>query len=122
VSDSDQVLDFACELAETNGSHLELIHVVDLVCAPSTPDAQAGIECRLNMLARRLTHLKRKVTTTLLFGSPEHVIPRRAADIKAKLILFALKPSSSAEVQQGQARRLMCKVACPVVILPGTIA
>jgi Universal stress protein family len=43
VSDSDEALDFACELAESNGSHLELIHVVDLGHAPSTPDVQVGI-------------------------------------------------------------------------------
>jgi hypothetical protein len=54
MSDSEEILDCACELAEINGSHLELIHVVDLLHAPSTPKAETGIRLRLDMLALNL--------------------------------------------------------------------
>jgi nucleotide-binding universal stress UspA family protein len=122
VSDSDEVLEFACELAERNGSHLELIHVLDLVHAPSAHDRQVGIQHRLDMLARRLRRLQLNVASTLLFGSSEDVISKRAEEIKARLIVLVLNQSSSAEVQQRFARRLARKVGCPVVILPEKVA
>jgi nucleotide-binding universal stress UspA family protein len=120
MSDSDEGLDAACELADRTGSHLELIHVVDLVHAPSKPDAHMGIQYRLEMLARKLQHLKRNVASILLFGSPEEVISKRAVDIKARLIVFGRNGSSSTEAQNGLVRRIMRRVTCPVVFLPST--
>jgi nucleotide-binding universal stress UspA family protein len=120
ISDSDEGLDAACELADRTGSQLELIHVVDLVHTPSKPDAHMGIQYRLEMLARKLQHLKADVASILLFGSPEDVISRRATDIKAKLIAFGRNGSSSTEAQHGLVKRIMRRVACPVVFLPST--
>ena len=120
MSDSDEGLDAACELADRTGSQLELIHVVDLGKAPSKPDAHMGIQYRLEMLARKLRHLKRNVASILLFGSPEDVISKRAADIKARLIAFGRNGSSSPESQHGLVRRIMRRVACPVIFLPST--
>jgi nucleotide-binding universal stress UspA family protein len=120
MSDSDEGLDAACELADRTGSQLELIHVVDLGHAPSKPDAHMGIQYRLEMLARKLQHLKANVASILLFGSPEDVISKRAADIKARLIAFGRNGSSSLEAQHGLVRRIMRRVACPVVFLPST--
>ena len=120
MSDPDEGLDAACELADRTGSQLELIHVVDLAHAPSKPDAHMGIQYRLEMLARKLHHLKRNVASILLFGSPEEVISKRAADIKARLIAFGRSGSSPTEAQHGLVKRIMRRVACPVVFLPST--
>jgi hypothetical protein len=117
--DSTKVLDLAVELAASHGVGLELIHVVDLDHALSCPDGLMGVQFRLDALARSLRHLKHKVVSTLLFGSPEDVITRRAYEIKAKLIAFARRGEASAEAQAAMVKRLGNKVACPVVVLPG---
>ena len=120
VNDSDESLDVACQLAEKQGIHLELVHVVDLGHSSSRPDAQMGIQYRLEALASRLRRLKRNVESSLLFGSPEDVISKRASAIKAKLIAFAGNSSSSALSQEGLVIRLKRKVGCPVVTLSGS--
>ncbi len=120
VSDSDESLDFACQLAENKGIQLELVHVVDVGKSPSRPDAEMGIQYRLEALARRLRLVKKAVISSLLFGSPEDVISGRASAIKAKLIAFAGNSSSSARSQKGLVIRLKRKVACPVVVLSGS--
>jgi hypothetical protein len=113
VNDSDEVLKFAWELAERNGSHLELVHVVDLVHAPSAHERQVGIQYRLDMLTRRLRRLQMNVPSTLLFGSSEDVISKRAEEINARLIVLVLNRSPSAEVQQGFARRWHARSGAP---------
>src|SRR5580704_4768456 len=57
VNDSEEILDFTCELAERNGARLQVLHIVDPEHTPSMPDAQMGIQYRLEALARRLKHL-----------------------------------------------------------------
>jgi nucleotide-binding universal stress UspA family protein len=121
VNDSDESLDFACQLAEKQGIHLELVHVVDVGHSPSRPDAQMGIQYRLEALASRLRRRKTTVVSSLLFGSPEDVISKRASAIKAKLIAFAGNSSSSARSQKGLVIRLKQKVGCPVVVLSGSV-
>ena len=116
--DSTESLGVALELAEKHSVRLEMIHVVDLDHARSNPDGQMGIQFRLDALAKSLRHLKRNVVSTLLFGSPEDVITRRAQEIKAKLIAFARHGQSSAAAQAAMVKRLGSKVTCPVVVLP----
>jgi nucleotide-binding universal stress UspA family protein len=118
IHDSNEALDVACELAASHGVHLELIHVVELEHARSSPDGQMGIQFRLDVLAQRLRHLKCNVASRLLFGSPEEVISKRAKEIKAKLIAFAFSGQSAAGVQAEMVKRVGSKVACPVMILP----
>ena len=120
VNDSDESLDFAYQLAEDQGIHLELVHVVDVGHSSSRPDAQMGIQYRLEALASRLRHVKTTVVSSLLFGSPEDVISKRASAIKAKLIAFAGNSSSSARSHEGLVIRLKRKVGCPVVVLSGS--
>lgn len=117
AGDSAEVLDLALELAARHSVRLELIHVVDLDHAQSGPDGLMGIQFRLDSLARSLRHLKHNVASTLLFGSPEDVITRRAHEIKAKLIAFARHGQASAEAQAAMVKRLGSKVTCPVVVL-----
>jgi nucleotide-binding universal stress UspA family protein len=122
LGDCDEALHAACDLAESNGSQLEILHVVDLVDAPSMPDAHMGIQSRLDRLAQRLRHLKRNVVSILLFGRPEDVIAKRAADVRARLIAFGHLGTSSSGRRQGMVRRIMQRVACPVIILPHVVS
>jgi len=115
VSDSDESLDLACQLAESQGIHLELVHVVDLGHSPSRPDAQMGIQYRLEALARRLRHPHSRVVSSLLFGAPEEVISRRASTVKAKIIAFPSNDSLTARSQDRLVMRLKKRVGCPVV-------
>jgi nucleotide-binding universal stress UspA family protein len=120
VHDSRESLDLALQLAVTHGVRLEVIHVVDLNHCQSDPEGQTGIQFRLETLARSLRHLKQNVASILLFGPPEDVITRHANEIKAKVIAFACHGESSAAAQASMVKRLGSKVACPVVVLPGT--
>lgn len=118
ADNSTEVLDLALELAASHCVRLELIHVVDLDHAQPGPDGLMGVQFRLDALARSLRHLKHNVASTLLFGSPEDVITRRAHEIKAKLIAFARHGQTSAAAQAAMVKRLGRKVTCPVVVLP----
>lgn len=118
VHDSNEALDVACDLAASHGVNLEMIHVVDLDHARSSPDGQMSIQFRLDTLGQRLRHVKRNVVPLLLFGSPEEVISKRAKEIKAKLIAFAFSGQPSSGIQAAMAKRVRSKVECPVMILP----
>lgn len=116
-NDSSESLDLAVELAASNGIGLEMIHVVDLNHAHPGPDGQMGIQFRLEALARSLRHVKRSVTSILLFGCPEDVVTSRAREINAKLIAFPSHRQRSAASQVAMVKRLGNTVACPVVLL-----
>lgn len=118
VNGSSESLDIAFELAATHGMHIEMIHVVDLDHAKSSPDAQMSIQFWLDGLADSLRHLKRNVGSVPSFGSPEDVIPERAEEIRAKLIAFALNGQPSEVGLEVLAKRVERKAACPVVVLP----
>jgi len=117
VNDSEDVLEFVCELAERQGAHLELLHVINPEEALSRPDAQMGIQYALEALARRLKNLKRNTRARLLFGHPEDVISKRAAESRATLIAFSVGDSSRKRVQNALIRNLTKSCACPVLML-----
>jgi nucleotide-binding universal stress UspA family protein len=117
VSDNQDVLEFACELAERQGAHLELLHVIDPEKASSRPDAQMGIQYALEALARSLKNLKRNTRARLLFGHPEDVISKRAAESRATLIAFPVGDTSRKRVQKALIRNLTKTCACPVLML-----
>jgi nucleotide-binding universal stress UspA family protein len=116
VSDSQDVLEFACELAERQGAQLELLYVIDPEKASSRPDAQMGIQYSLESLARRLRDLKRNIRARLLFGHPEDVISKRAAETKATLIAFPVSDSSGNRDQKALVKHLNQTCACPVLM------
>ena len=116
VSEDQDALKFACELAEKRGAHLELLYVIDPEKASSRPDAQMGIQYSLEALARSLRDLKRNTRARLLFGHPEEVISRRAAETKATLIAFPLNCSTSKRVQKALVKHLTRTCACPVLL------
>ena len=120
-SDTQEALDFASELAEKNDARLQLLHVINPEQAPSTPDGQMGVQYRLEALARSLRRLKRRAEATLLFGIPERVISKRAADTKAGLVLVASNGSESDRVRKRLVKHLIRRCECPVVILPPRI-
>jgi nucleotide-binding universal stress UspA family protein len=116
VSDNQEVLEFACELAERQGANLEILHVIDPEKASSKPDAQMGIQYALEALARSLKNLKRNTRARLLFGHPEDVISKRAAETRATLIAFSGGGSSRKRVQKTLIRHLTKTCACPVLM------
>jgi nucleotide-binding universal stress UspA family protein len=120
-NDSQEALDFASELAEKNDAQLHLLHVINPEQAPSTPDGQMGMQYRLEILARSLRNLKKRAKATRLFGIPERVIPKRAADTKAGLVLVASNGSESDRVRKRLVKHLIQKCECPVVVLPPRI-
>jgi len=121
AKDSLNVLEFACALAQRHRARLELVHVIDPGHIPSMPDAQMGIQYRLEALARSLRNLNRSAQAVLLFGKPEHVLRERAEALKATLIAIALNGSATDRVQKRLAGDLSRKCDCPVLTLPPDI-
>lgn len=118
IDDRENVLEFACELANRYRVDLELCHVVDPDHSPSMPDGQTGIQYRLEALARTLRRLKKGVQAILLFGKAEHVVSARAANIKATLIAVALNGSKTDRIRKRLAQNLAHECDCPVMTLP----
>ncbi len=117
VGDPDEALTIDSDLGEDHGRHLELLHVIDLEHTPSNPDAQMGIQYRLDALAAKLRTLKWDVVTMLLFGFAEDKIPKRAKQIQATLIAFRPNNTPSAGKQECLCASIKRKVGCPVVVL-----
>ena len=117
VKDSQSVLEFACALAQRNGARLELVHVIHPGHISSMPDAQMGIQYRLEALAGGLRSLNRSARAILLFGKPEQVLRERAEEIKATLIAIALNGSPTDRVQKRLADDLSRTCSCPVLTL-----
>ena len=115
VSDSPEFLAFALKMAERHGANLELLQVVDPGRASSNPDAHMGAQYSLETLARSLKALKRNAHALLLFGSPEAVISKRAADINATVIALPLDGSPKDRSKRSLAQRLIQKCTCPVL-------
>lgn len=121
ANDSQPVLEFACALAQRHRARLELVHVVDPEHNSSMPDAQMGIQYKLEALARNLRSLSRSARAILLFGKPEHVLRERAEDIKAILVAIALNGSATDRAQKKLAEYLAQKCDCPVLTVPHDI-
>lgn len=117
AKDSQNVLEFACSLAERHGARLELVHVIHPGNVSSMPDAQMGIKYRLEALSRGLRSLHRSAQAILLFGKPEQVLRERAEEIKATLIAIALNGSATDHVQKRLAADLSRSCDCPVLTL-----
>lgn len=118
VTGGRDVLDFACELAERQNADLQLLHVIDPEHTYSSPDAQMGAHFSLEMLAQRARALKRSAVSLLSFGSPERVIPRRAAEVNASMVVLPLNGSAADRLQKRLASRLRGKCNCPVLAVP----
>ena len=121
AEDSLNVLEFACALAQKHRARLELVHVIDPEHVPAMPDAQMGIQYRLEALARSLRNLNTSARAILLFGKPGHVLRERAEDVKAILIAIALNGSATDRVQRRLAEELSRNCDCPVLMLPPDI-
>ena len=118
VTGSPDVLDFACELAERQNARLQLLQVIDPEHAFSSPDAQMGSQYSLEMLTQNAKRPKRCAVSLLSFGCPEKVIPRRAEEVNASLVILPLNGSASDRVQKSLVRRLRGKCDCPVLAVP----
>lgn len=120
-NDGQEELEFASDLADKNDVPLQLLHVINPEDALSMPDGQMGIQYRLEVLARSLKGLSKRAEVTLLFGIPERVIPKRAADAKAALVLIGSNGSEHDSIRKKLVKRLIRRCACPVVALPPKI-
>lgn len=118
ADESGDALAWACQFAEISGGHLELVHVVDPMQMKSKPDGSMDVQHRLELLVRKLRSLKRDVASILMFGAPKDVIPRRAAEVKARFLVFELHESPSLHVQEDLIGYTMRRVSCPVIIIP----
>ncbi len=114
---AERSLESAFMAADKYGGLLELIHIVDLSRAPSTPDAQMEIQFNLESLVRSLQTGKRHVTARLLFGCPEKAIAKRANDCNAAMIAFAPSNAQSAKARQELMARVRMQVTCPLIDL-----
>jgi nucleotide-binding universal stress UspA family protein len=121
VKDNQDVLAFACALALSYRARLELVHVIDPGHTPSMPDANIGIQYKLEALARKLRSIDRSAQAILLFGKPEQVLAERAADNKVILIAIALNGSATDRVRNRLAEDLSRRCDCPVLTLPPEI-
>ena len=117
INGGQDVLEFACNLAGRY-DHLELMHVIDPQHSFSMPDAEMGAQFNLELLSQRLRILKTSVVSLLSFGCPEDVIPRRAAEVKASLIVFPLIGSAKDSNREKLISRLTSKCNCPVLSFP----
>ncbi|MDR5729648.1 MAG: hypothetical protein RB191_19700 [Terriglobia bacterium] len=84
--------------------------MIDLEHTPSNPDAQMGIQYRLDTLAAKLRKPKWDVVTILLLGFAEDKIPKRVKQIKATPIAFRPNNTSSAERQESLCASIKSKV------------
>ena len=121
VTGSRDILNFACELAERQNANLQLLHVIDPEHTHSSPDAQMGAQFSLEMLAQRARALKRSAGSLLSFGCPENVIPRRAAEVSASLVVLPLNGSAADRLEKRLVRRLRGKCDCPVLAVPSDL-
>jgi nucleotide-binding universal stress UspA family protein len=121
VTGRSDVLDFACELAERQNADLQLLHVIDPEHSHSSPDAQMDAQFSLDMLAQRARALRRSAVSLLSFGRPENVIPRRAAEVNASVVVLPLNGTAADRVQKKLVRRLRGKCDCPVLAVPRDI-
>jgi len=77
-----------------------------------------GAQFSIEMLAQKARALKRSAVSLLSFGCPENVIPRRAAEVSASLVVLPLNGSAGDRLQKRLARRLRGKCNCPVLAVP----
>jgi nucleotide-binding universal stress UspA family protein len=121
VNGSQDVLDFACELAKGQSADLHLLHVIDPDRSQSSPDAQMGVQVGLEILAQRARSLTRSTVSLLSFGRLEDVIPKRAAKVDASLIVLSLRGSGADRPQKRLVGRLRAECRCPVLAVPHNI-
>jgi hypothetical protein len=117
VNVDEDALNFACWLVERHGAHIELLCVIDPGRTDSSPDAQMGIQYRLETLARTVRHLTltKNAEAVLLFGCADDVIPKRAAAVHARLVALQMNNSANYNAQEKQVRRIAAKCDCPIL-------
>jgi nucleotide-binding universal stress UspA family protein len=114
--DDHELLAFAGRFAAAVHGRLELLHVVDLEQrALSCEDHERLCETQ----SRTLRDHGVDVSWTLLYGPPDQVIPARAAELKASLILLGIgRPGSQEAVANHETIDTIRKAHCPVLTVP----
>ncbi len=117
MNGSQDVFDVACEIADRYDAQLQLLNVIDPEHAPSSPDGQMGCQYRFEKLANKIRAMNRSAVSCLSYGSPECVIPRRAAEVNATVIVIPLSRSTNDQDQKRLVRQLTRKCDCPVLAI-----
>lgn len=115
--DDQELLTFSRRLAVVVQAHLELLHVVDPEHrAYSCEDVERHCETR----SRALRDHGVNVNWTLLYGPPDQVIPARASELKASLIVLGgSRPGNHEPAPLDQATiDIIRKAHCPVLTVP----
>ena len=114
--DDHEVLAFSGRLTAAMHGHLELLHVVDPEHrAVSCEDHERLCETR----SRALRDHGIDVSWTLLYGPPDQVIPARAAELKASLILWGIgRPGNQEAASTRVTFDTIRKAHCPVLTVP----
>jgi nucleotide-binding universal stress UspA family protein len=116
-ADDHELLTFSGRLAAAVQARLELLHVVHPEHrAHSCEDLERHCETR----SRALRDCGADVSWTLLFGPPDQVIPARAAEWKASLIVLgSSRPGSKEPARLDQVTiDIIRKAHCPVLTVP----
>ena len=114
--DDHQFLIFGGKLGAAVHGCLEILHVVDPEDRAYCKELERHCETRSRMLRAHGID----VSWTLLYGTPEVVIPARAAELKAGLILIGIdRTGSQAERDLNPAVIAAIRTAhCPVLVMP----
>lgn len=119
TSNEHELLIFCSRFAAAVHGHVELLHVVD----PQHPACPSDFyEQQCEDRSRTLRDRGIEVSWTLLFGPLDHVIPARAAECKASLILLGISRPGNQETAALDQRTVdtIRKAHCPVLTVPCT--
>lgn len=117
ASNDHELLIFCSRLATAVHGHLELLHVVDSD-HPVRPSEVYEQQCETR--SRTLRDQGIEVSWTLLYGPPDQVIPARAAECRASLIVLGIRGPGSREVASLDQRIIdtIRTAHCPVLTVP----
>lgn len=111
------LLTFSSRFAAAVHARLELLHIVDSEhrAAPTTDQAR-----RCEISSRFLRDHGIHVSWTLLYGAPDELIPARAAEAKASLVILRIgRPEQPDSTYLDQAVvDIIRKAHCPVLTVP----
>jgi hypothetical protein len=120
INGKQNIHEIACTIVGRYGAQLELMHVIDPRCSRSKPDGEMGAQFDLEMLASRMRAMRICTKYLLSFGYPEELIPKRAAEIKAKLLILQSSGPLTEPAKHNQDKlldRLLLECDCPVLTI-----
>lgn len=113
----DDVVGFAAQFAQEMRSRLELLHVIDPVHR-SQPRQRYEEWCEA--WCKQLRRQNLSASWTVLHGEPGELMPQRATEANASLVIFALhrRGSQMIDCPDGVVSRVIHQAHCPVMTVP----